>query len=264
MSSSTAAISFQQVQKIFRKGGASLPAFGPVSFDVAPGEFLAILGSSGCGKSTSLNMTAGLMAVSSGSILFGGKPVDGVNTEVGYLTQKDSLLPWRSVADNVALPLEIRHVGRDERAERTRRALEQVGLTGFENHYPAELSGGMRKRVAIARMLILAPGTLLLDEPFAALDPELRGQMQQILMTIWQNDRKTVLFVTHDVVEALKLADRIVVLTERPGRIKAIYQVPLPRPRTLEDIEFAPEFVHAQKEVTQLLRARASSLEAAR
>ncbi|TCR62547.1 ABC transporter ATP-binding protein [Bosea sp. BK604] len=256
------AIVFRDVCKTFFKEGKAIPALGPISFEVERSEFLAVLGASGCGKSTTLNMTAGLMKPNRGEVLFDGVKVTGINTKVGYLTQKDSLLPWRTVFDNVALPLEIAGIPRREAADRTAKMLAAVGLSGFEKHYPAEVSGGMRKRVGIARMLVSAPATLLLDEPFAALDAQLRGQLQQQLLDIWQNDRKTVVFVTHDLGEAVKLADRILVLSRRPGRVKGVLKVPLPRPRHLEELEYSPEFLTIQRELAAMLR-QAESEEAA-
>jgi len=255
LSTASPIIEFCDVRKVFFKDETSFDALGPISFTVRSGEFLAILGASGCGKSTTLNMTAGLMKPSAGRVHFKGKLIETVNTEVGYLTQKDSLLPWRTVAENVALPLELRGMARSRRHDLVATMLASVGLTGFEKHYPAELSGGMRKRVAIARMLILAPNTLLLDEPFAALDAQLRAQLQQQLLDIWQKDRRTVIFVTHDITEALKLADRIIVLTERPGRIEISIDVSFSRPRNLRELEFTPEFVEKQRRLAEILHS---------
>lgn len=248
-------VEFRNVRKVFIKDGRQVPALGPVSFSVARSEFVAILGASGCGKSTTLNMTAGLMRPTAGTVLFDGRVVRSVNRQVGYLTQKDSLLPWRTIAENVALPLEIQSVTGSERRDRIATLIEAVGLQGFERHYPSEISGGMRKRAGIARMLVAAPDVLLLDEPFAALDAQLRGNMHQQLLDIWQSDRKTVVFVTHDLGEAVKLADRIVVMTARPGRIKAVYDVPLPRPRDLRELEFAEVFIAAQRDLSRLMEA---------
>ena len=246
-------VEFRNVRKSFVKDGESVPALGPVSFSIQAGEFVAILGASGCGKSTTLNMSAGLMRASAGTVLFAGTPITAVNSRVGYLTQKDSLLPWRTMAENVALPLEIKRVAKAERDRRVAAMLRQVGLEGFERHYPPEVSGGMRKRAGIARMLVAAPEVLLLDEPYAALDAQLRASMHQQLLDLWQSDRKTVIFITHDLGEAVKLADRILVMTPRPGRIKAVYDVPLPRPRDLRELEYSNVFIAAQRDLARLM-----------
>jgi len=249
-----AKIEFRDVRKSFRRGGTVVEALGPISFHIRPGEFLALLGPSGCGKSTTLNMTAGLMRPSGGTVLFDGVPVTEVNTRVGYLTQRDTLLPWRSVAGNVAIPLEIQGWSGKRRDERVRQALVSVGLTDFAAHRPAELSGGMRRRVALARMLVSAPDTLLMDEPFGALDAQLKMVMQQQLLDVWQAERKTVLFVTHDLAEALMLADRVVVLGARPGRVKAAFEVALGRPRDVFSLQFEPSFVAMEKQLWELMR----------
>jgi NitT/TauT family transport system ATP-binding protein len=257
-----AKVAFENVAKSFRRDGRRIEALGPVSFTVRPGEFVALLGPSGCGKSTTLNMTAGLMAPTSGRVLFDGRPVDAVNTRVGYLTQRDTLLPWRSVAANVAIPLEIQGVPKAARQAQVAQALEAVGLADFARHRPAELSGGMRRRVALARMLIAAPDTLLMDEPFGALDAQLRMVMQQHLLDLWQRLRKTVLFVTHDLAEALILADRILVFSARPGRITASVAVPLPRPRRVSQLQFEPEFLRLQRALWDMLHAEMAQGEA--
>ena len=250
----TAMIEFRDLRKSFRRGSVVVDALGPVSMKVKPGEFVALLGPSGCGKSTTLNMTAGLMRPTGGTVWFDGAPVTKVNTRVGYLTQRDTLLPWRSVSGNVSIPLEIQNVPRERRREMVQEALESVGLTEFANHHPAELSGGMRRRVALARMLVSAPDTLLMDEPFGALDAQLKMVMHQQLLNIWQTHRKTVLFVTHDLAEALMLADRVVVLGARPGRIRKDFQVPLGRPRDVFELQFEPSFAAMEKELWEVMR----------
>jgi NitT/TauT family transport system ATP-binding protein len=241
------ALEFVGVTRNFGHGPGLVQALGPATFNVGRGEFLALLGPSGCGKSTTLNMIAGLSPPSSGTVRFLGAAVTQVNRRVGYLTQKDSLLPWRTVADNVMLPLELQGIKPRERADRAADMLNRVGLTGSGARYISELSGGMRKRVALARMLINAPETLLLDEPFGALDAQLKLVMHQQLLDLWQAERKTVLFVTHDLAEALSLADRIIVLSARPGRVKGVFRVPLPRPRDVIELQFDPAFSHMMK-----------------
>jgi NitT/TauT family transport system ATP-binding protein len=219
-------------------------------------EFVALVGPSGCGKSTALNMVAGLLAPSRGEVLYDGGPVNGPNRSVGYMTQKDTLLPWRSTADNVRIALELacRAVPRAEADERVARMIAQVGLEGFEKHYPRELSGGMRRRAALARTLIYEPETLLMDEPFGALDAQLKLVMLDQLQRLTQARRMTVMFVTHDLGEAITLADRIVVFSARPGRIRAIREVTLPRPRDVFRARFNPDFARLEEELWDILR----------
>lgn len=247
-------IEFRDLKKSFYKNGQTVAALGPVSLSINQGEFVAIIGPSGCGKSTTLNMTAGLMKPTAGRVIFDGKPVESVNTRVGYLTQRDTLLPWRSVYANVALPLEIQNVRGSEREQRVMKTLADVGLAEFRNHSPAELSGGMKRRAALARMLVATPETLLMDEPFGALDAQLKLAMHAQLLELWQKERKTVIFVTHDLAEALILADRVVVLGARPGRIKEVFDVPIERPRDVYTMQFEPEFVQLQKRLWFLMQ----------
>jgi NitT/TauT family transport system ATP-binding protein len=237
-------IELSGVTKEFSARGKVTRALDPVDISVAEHEFLALLGPSGCGKSTVLNMVAGLLAPTSGHVTYRGAPVSGPNGRVGYMTQKDTLLPWRSVADNVGIALELRcrAVGGAERRQRVAAVLELVGLTGFEHHYPAELSGGMRKRAALARMLVYEPETLLLDEPFGALDAQLKIIMQQELLRITRLRGMTVVFVTHDLSEAITLADRILVFSGRPGRVRASRTVPFTRERDVLTVQFDPAF----------------------
>ena len=232
-------IAFDKVGVVFPNGTRAL---NEVSLDVHEGEFLAVIGPSGCGKSTLLNMAAGLLKPTVGAVRYGAVPVTGPNREVGYVTQKDQLLPWRTVEKNVALPLEFRGVPKAQARDRVAAVIEQVGLRGFERSYPGELSGGMLKRAALARTMVYAPSTYLMDEPFASLDAQLRMVMQDELLRIWRETRSTVVFVTHDLAEAITLADRIVVVTSRPGRIKMVTDVDLPRPRSAVSAHEAPEF----------------------
>jgi NitT/TauT family transport system ATP-binding protein len=200
-------IELTRVTKRFRKGGEVVEAVGGIDLAVRRREIVAVIGPSGCGKSTLLNMIAGLYPPSSGRVAYNGKPVDDVNTGVAYMTQKDNLLPWRTVRDNVALPLEITGVPRAERAARADRVLEHVGLKGFEHRYSSELSGGMRKRACLARMLLQGAESLLLDEPFAALDAQLKLVMHDLLLRLASESAQTVVLVTHDLMEAVTLAD---------------------------------------------------------
>ncbi len=235
-------IEFRHVQKSFESHGQSTHVLDDISFSVERGEFLAIVGPSGSGKSTVLNLVAGHVQPSSGEIMYDNKPVTAVNNAVSYLTQDDSLLPWRTVANNIAVPLEIRRVPEPERKERVAAMVRMVGLTGFENHYPRQLSGGMRKRMMLARSLIYDPDTMLMDEPFGPLDAQLRLVMQAELLRLWSNSGKTIIFVTHDIVEAVSLADRVIVLSARPSRIKLIETIVLARPRDIHTVRFAREF----------------------
>lgn len=220
----------------------SFLAMGPVSLDVRPGEFLAIVGPSGCGKSTLLNLIAGTLAPAGGHVTYGGRVVDGPNRAVGYLTQKNFCLPWRTVERNVRLPLEFRRMPRAQMDARVAAAIAQVGLHGFEKAYPRQLSGGMLQRVMIARTLAYAPETFLMDEPFGSLDAQLRLRMHAELLQIWRQTGATFVFVTHDLQEAITLADRVVVMSRRPGRIKQIMDIDLPRPRDVVDVQGDPAF----------------------
>lgn len=230
------------VGKYFVRRGREVQALASVSLEVADGEFVALVGPSGCGKSTLMNLIAGILVPSSGRIVHDGREVHGINRGVGYLTQVDGLLPWRSAEDNITLPLEIKGVPAPERRARARQMLELVNLTQFHRHYPSELSGGMRKRVALAQVLVYDPGTLLMDEPFGALDAQLKLVLQDELLKIWEGRHNTVVFVTHDLGEAISLADRVVVFTGRPGQIKSIEKVELPRPRNVYKLRFDREF----------------------
>jgi NitT/TauT family transport system ATP-binding protein len=204
------------------------------------------VGPSGCGKSTVLNMIAGLVAPTGGTIRVDGRPLGGVPAQVGYVFQKDTVFPWRTVAQNIELGLAYRGLGRAERERRVREAIRLVGLEGFEDVFPATLSGGMRQRVALVRSLVVEPEILLMDEPFGALDTHTKLRMQTQLLALWTGKRQTVVFVTHDLAEAITLADRVIVLTSRPGRVKHVHAVKLPRPRDVirirETDEYAREF----------------------
>jgi NitT/TauT family transport system ATP-binding protein len=220
----------------------TLHAMGPTSLEVRKGEFLAIVGPSGCGKSTLLNMVAGALAPSSGVVSYNGAPVSAINRDVGYITQKNHLLPWRTVEANVRLPLEFRGMEKAQAAARVKESLHRVGLAGFEKAYPRQLSGGMLQRVQIARTLAYAPNTYLMDEPFGSLDAQLRMRMHGELMKLWQDTGATFVFVTHDLQEAITLADRVVVMSRRPGRPKLVVDIELPRPRDAIDVQADPAF----------------------
>jgi NitT/TauT family transport system ATP-binding protein len=215
----------------FRDEGRAVAAVQDVSFDVGDQEFVAVVGPSGCGKSTILNLIGGLVAPTAGVIEIDGVAVAGVPPRVGYVFQKDTVFPWRTVKRNIALGLEYRGVTAPEQERRVREAVRLAGLDGFEEAFPATLSGGMRQRVALMRTLVVDPEILLMDEPFGALDTHTKLSLHAELLALWEAKHQTVVFVTHDLSEAITLADRIIVLTRRPGRIKMIYDVKLPRPR---------------------------------
>ncbi len=226
-------IALQNVVKRFTTDDREFVALDDVSFSVKQGEFVALLGPSGCGKSTILNMVAGLLPRSGGRILIDDDAVEPgeINRKVGYVFQRDTLFPWRTVEQNIGYGLEIAGLPKAERARRVALAVEKAGLTGFGQSFPRMLSGGMRQRVALMRTLIMEPEILLMDEPFGALDTHTKLDMHRTLLDIWERERQTVLFVTHDLGEALTLASRIILLSARPGRIKDDFDVAFPRPR---------------------------------
>jgi len=220
------------------------------SLNVGSGEFVSVVGPTGCGKSTLLNVAAGLLAPSSGRVLVLGEPLAGINRRAGYMFQAESLMPWRSAVGNVLAGLEFAGVERSEAERRAREWLGRVGLTGFERRYPHELSGGMRKRVALAQILILDPPLLLMDEPFSALDIQTRQLMENELLDLWSADRKSVLFITHDLEEAIALSDRVVMLSAGPGSHPiGEFAIDLPRPRDVNEIRLAPRFVELHSEM---------------
>jgi len=227
------------------------------NLQVREGEFLSILGPSGCGKSTFLNILAGLTRKTGGQLDIDGQPLQGINRSQGVVFQGYALLPWRNVLDNIAVGLEIRGVGKRERLERAREYLSLVGLDGFAARYPHELSGGMRQRVAIARSLAYQPDVLLMDEPFAALDAQTRENLQDELLRIWELHKKTIVFITHSLDEAIFLSDRVAVMTQRPGRIKEIFDIDLPRPRA-PGIRNTHAFVELRQRAWEALRDEVS------
>ena len=226
-------ITVEDVAKIYRTRDGDVESLKPLSFDIAEGEFMAIVGPSGCGKSTLLKMIGGLLPVSRGRISVSGRDVRGPPDDVGFVFQSPVLLAWRTVLANVMLQIEMRRLPRDRYLPKARALLGMVGLQDFERKLPWQLSGGMQQRASICRALVHDPAVLLMDEPFGALDAMTRERMNLELQRIWAETRKTVLFITHSIPEAVFLADRVLVMTERPGSIAAIYDVPLPRPRSL-------------------------------
>ncbi|MBN2906044.1 MAG: ABC transporter ATP-binding protein [Rhodobacteraceae bacterium] len=241
------------VGKTFVVDRAPVVAVEGVNLSVAENEFVSIVGSSGCGKSTLLNIVGGLEEATHGQVRIDGVPVTGPGRDRGFVFQGYSLFEWKTVAGNIRFALEKTRLSRAEKAERVAHFVNAVGLRGFENAHPGQLSGGMRQRVAIARALVYRPQILLMDEPFGALDAQTRGMMQELLLRVWEDHKVTVLFVTHDVDEAIFLADRVVVLASRPGRIKRDIPVPLSRPRPY-DIVAEPDFVAIKRDILADIR----------
>ncbi|MBK1636483.1 ABC transporter ATP-binding protein [Rhodovulum adriaticum] len=248
-----ALLTLDGVGKTFDVDGKPVAAVDSVDLAIAENEFVSIVGSSGCGKSTLLNIVGGLEEATAGEVRIAGKPVTGPGRDRGFVFQGYSLFEWKTVAGNIRFALEKSRLSRAEKAERVEHFIDAVGLRGFENAYPGQLSGGMRQRVAIARALVYRPRILLMDEPFGALDAQTRGMMQELLLRVWGDHKVTVLFVTHDVDEAVFLADRVVVLASRPGRIKREIRVPLARPRPY-DIVADPGFVAIKREILSDIR----------
>jgi len=228
-----ALVAIRGVSQRFGADGAGVPALEAIDLEIPDGQFVAVVGPSGCGKSTLLSLVAGLRLPSSGTVLCDGEPITApMPRKIGMIFQEANLLPWLSAVDNVAFPLKLRRVPKAERLHSARRMLELTGLAGFEDRLPHQLSGGMKQRVAIARGLVQNPAVLLMDEPFASLDEQTRMVLGDELLGIWSETRKTVLFVTHSLNEAVYLADRVVVLSARPGRVVDDVPVDLPRPRS--------------------------------
>ncbi|EAX46835.1 ABC transporter related [Thermosinus carboxydivorans Nor1] len=249
----TAKLIIDDVSKVFSDGKTEVTALSNTSFAVRPNEFITILGPSGCGKSTILKIIAGLEEPSSGRVLLDGREIKGPGADRGMVFQSYTLFPWLTVRQNIEFGLEVAGRPKAERRDIAHHYLEKIGLKGFENAYPQNLSGGMKQRVAIARALANDPEVLLMDEPFGALDAQTRTVMQELLVDVWEESHKTILFVTHDVDEAVFLGDTIYVMTARPGKIKERIEVPLPRPRTF-DVKLSPVFLEIKRQVLELIR----------
>lgn len=239
-------------------GGEAYTAVADTTLTVDAGEFVSVVGPTGCGKSTLLNIAAGLLDPSAGSVEVFGQPLraaDGVNRRAGYMFQADALMPWRTGIDNVMAGLEFRGVPRDEARAQGEEWLRRVGLAGFGDRYPHQMSGGMRKRLALAQTLILSPDILLMDEPFSALDVQTRQLMENELLDLWAQDRKSVLFITHDLEEAIALSDRVVVLSAGPAtRPIGDFKVDLPRPRDVQEIRMTPAFLALHREIWSAMK----------
>jgi len=249
------AIELRGVSKSFATpNGGRYQALRELSLTVAAGEFCAVVGPTGCGKSTTLTLVAGLERPTEGAALVHGSPVLGIGRDIGFVFQNDAVFPWKSVLDNVLAGPRFRSRPPDIAREQARDWLRRVGLTGFEDRYPHQLSGGMRKRVALAQSLINEPRILLMDEPFSALDVQTRAIMSDELLTLWALTKPAVVFVTHDLEEAIALADKVVVLTAGPATVKDVFAVHLPRPRTVQEVRFEPDFVQLYQRIWQSLR----------
>lgn len=235
-------MSVEHATKYYKTKTGSVHALEDLSLEIAEGEFVCILGPSGCGKSTLLWAMSGLHELTSGQIILNGTPVTGPRPEIGMIFQDANLLPWRNLWQNIRFPFEIKKIDPKPYEDRIRSLIDEVGLTGFEKKYPRELSGGMQQRASIVRCLSFDPSIILMDEPFGALDAFTRDEMNLLIQKIWMETGKTIIFVTHNVTEAIFLADRVVVLTPRPGRLAHIFPIDLPRPRSI-DITFTPEFI---------------------
>ena len=246
----------KNLTQTFAQKGDALPVLDDLNLSVDDGQFVALLGPSGCGKSTLFNIVSGLLEPDTGEIYLNGDRIYGNTGDFAYMQQKDLLLPWRTVLKNVLVGPEIHNESLEDAVKEARQRLAQLGLSGFENSYPMQLSGGMRQRVALVRTLLFRKEILLLDEPFGALDAMTRTVMQSILLDIWAADRQTVLLITHDVEEALLLADKIYVLTARPATLKAEVPVPLSRPRNITDVPL----IRLKKDLLALLQIEMSKV----
>jgi NitT/TauT family transport system ATP-binding protein len=255
-SGSTPAVSLNDVQVSFRLADdTTYTAVQRATLDVADGEFVAIVGPTGCGKSTLLNVAAGLIAPSNGTAMIFGRPLPGLNRQAGYLFQAEALFPWKTAAENVAIGLEIAGTPKAEARERAQSWLMRVGIGGFGDRYPHMLSGGQRKRVGLVQVLIRDPKILLMDEPFGPLDAQTRQIMGNLLLDLWSADRKAVLFVTHDLEEAIALSDRVVIMSAGPAaRIIGNWTVPLARPRDISEVKLDPAFHHLHREIWEALK----------
>ena len=250
-----AAIELHEVTKRFvSPNGKSFTALRDLELTVAAGEFCAVVGPTGCGKSTTLALISGLEPPSVGTVRVFGEPVKSVGRRVGYVFQRDAVFPWKNVLDNVAMGPRFRGVDTEQANADARQWIARVGLDGFERYYPHQLSGGMRKRVALAQTLINHPKILLMDEPFSALDVQTRALMENELLDLWASTGSSVVFVTHDLEEAIGLADKVVVITAGPGTVKGTYKVDLPRPRNIAEIRFLPRFIELYEEIWNDLR----------
>jgi NitT/TauT family transport system ATP-binding protein len=258
LNDANALVEIRGVSKSFHKtvqaSTTEIKALADVSLAIRKNEFVSIIGPSGCGKTTLLKMVDGLIPYDSGKIFIEGKQITAPGPDRAVVFQSFALLPWRTVLANVEFSLELRHSSKDQRTKTARDYLKRVGLADFENHYPHELSGGMQQRAGLARALAVNPSILLMDEPFGAVDAQTRQLLQEELLELWQRERKTVIFVTHSMDEAVYLSDRVVVMTPRPGKVAEILDVPLPRPRVSEEVRRDPTFVELTNYIWESLK----------
>jgi NitT/TauT family transport system ATP-binding protein len=248
-------IQVERASKVFqtpRQG--KVTALEDITLDISYKEFVTVVGPSGCGKSTLLKLIAGLTSISSGKIFYQGEEVRGLNTKVGYVPQESKLFPWLTLEENVGFGLDPRRYSREEREGRIRNFIKLAGLEGFEKHYPSQLSGGMSKRASIIRALVYEPAVILMDEPFGPLDAQTRMILQDELLKIWEHKHQTIVFVTHDLVEAVALADRVAIITHRPGQIKDVIKVPMDRPRNIFEIHRQKGFDEAYARLWNIFR----------
>jgi NitT/TauT family transport system ATP-binding protein len=252
ITASTSKLALRNISMVYTQRGQRFTALRDVSLDIQPGEFISLVGASGCGKTTLLRIVDGLVTPTHGEVLVNGRAVTKPGPDRGFVFQQDALFPWRTVLDNIIFGLEVQGKAKREALQRADALARLVGLGGFEHHFPHELSGGMRQRANLARALTIDPDILLMDEPFAALDAQTREIMQSELLRIWRNNRKTVLFVTHQIDEAVYLADRVVVMTSRPGQLKAVLDVDIPRPRDLS-VKRTPEFLQVVDAIWKMI-----------
>jgi len=253
--SSSSVIQVENVSKTFQTSDEDkIAALENISLEIHPGEFVTVVGPSGCGKSTLIKLIAGLVGLSAGRIICQGEEVRGLNTKVGYVPQESKLFPWLTVEENVAFGLDSKGYSKEERTERVRHYIQLAGLAGFEKRYPSQLSGGMAKRASIVRALAYDPTVILMDEPFGPLDAQTRMILQDELLKIWEQKCQTIIFVTHDLVEAVALADRVVVLTHRPGKIRDVITVAMRRPRNIFEIHRQDGFDEAHARLWNIFR----------
>jgi NitT/TauT family transport system ATP-binding protein len=252
---SQAVIEYAGVTKRFASQGKLVTALDDVDLVVNENEFTSIIGPSGCGKTTLMRLCAGLEDPTEGSTHYRGAPVESINTDVGYITQDSNLYPWMTLRGNVEFPLEIRGMSKEERRERADRWIRMVGLEGFEDHWPYQLSGGMQKRGSIIRTMAYEPSVILMDEPFGPLDAQTRMVLQADLLRIWSERQQTIMFITHDITEAIALSDTVVVMSARPGRVKAVFKVPMSRPRDVFQIHEQAGFTETYGEIWETFRS---------
>jgi NitT/TauT family transport system ATP-binding protein len=247
-------IELRGATKRFRGSSGILTAVHDLTIDIQAGEFVAVVGPTGCGKSTTLSLISGLEPASAGDVVVDGRPVREIPPGIGYMFQSDAIMPWKSVLDNVAAGPQFRGVAKTNARAQAAQWIQRVGLGGFEGYYPHQLSGGMRKRVALAQTLVNEPKIILMDEPFSALDVQTRGLMQDELLRLWAGTGAAVVFVTHDLEEAIALADRVIVLTAVPATVKGDFAIRLPRPRDVEEIRLTDAFLGIYREIWESLR----------